>query len=101
MKTTNRKVQQKTSYADSYVAKLIFDAHTYYEKNDMQQSNLLYQKALQLEPTRHPCRAAAQIVCIAVAEQVRCASVILRRWVYYFWVGNSSQVFQNIRWYLR
>lgn len=50
MKTTNRKVQQKTSYADSYVAKLIFDAHTYYEKNDMQQSNFLYQKALQLEP---------------------------------------------------
>jgi RNA-directed DNA polymerase len=36
---------------------------------------------------------------VKVAEQVRRANVILRGWVNYFRVGNSSEVFQNIRYH--
>jgi group II intron reverse transcriptase/maturase len=39
-------------------------------------------------------------VPVTIAEQVRRANRVLRGWVNYFRVGNSSRVFQNIRWYV-
>lgn len=37
---------------------------------------------------------------VTTAEQVRRTNAILRGWVNYFRVGNSSKTFHNIRWYV-
>ena len=37
---------------------------------------------------------------VSADEQVRRANRLLRGWVNYFRIGNSRQVFQNIRWYV-
>jgi len=37
---------------------------------------------------------------VKIVEQVRRANVLVRGWVNYFRVGNSSRVFQNIRRYV-
>ena len=37
---------------------------------------------------------------IRTAEQIRRTNEILRGWVNYFRVGNSSEVFHDIRWYV-
>jgi group II intron reverse transcriptase/maturase len=37
---------------------------------------------------------------VSTAEQIRRTNQILRGWVNYFRVGNSSRVFQRVRWYV-
>ena len=39
-------------------------------------------------------------VPVTIAEQVRQANRVLRGWVNYFRIGNSSRIFHNIRWYV-
>ena len=39
-------------------------------------------------------------VPVTIAEQVRQANRVLRGWVNYFRIGNSSRIFHDIRWYV-
>lgn len=45
-------------------------------------------------------RMVSAKVPVTIGEQVRQVNRVLRGWVNYFRIGNSSRVFQDIRWYV-